>query len=460
MEQKSELKELARSVSSQSLPVLVEQFFIVIMGVVNTMLAANMGKEAISAIGMVGSVSNILIALFSALAIGGTVVVAQYTGRKNYVKANQTAAQALLANFLIVTAIVTLLLVLKSQLLGLLFGDAEKQVLDNTLAYFSIALWSYIPVAMTSVSFGILRGSGDTKSPMLISIIMNFFNVIFSYSLIYGLHWQLGRFVLAVPALGVRGAALGLTAARTLGMLLVAIPLLRGSRNFKLDSWRLFRPDWHLQKKIFSLGLPASAEQLMFQGGRLITQTFIVHLGTVAIAANTIATSANTLLQVPGNAMSTAATVLVGRQVGAGRLKEARKQLNFLVLAASLAMGLISLLMLPLKEGLISFYTKDAEIAAQVARIILSALIVQPLLWASAFIAPAGLRGAGDIRFTMLVSIFSMWLLRILLGYLLAIVLGWGVLGIWVSMYIDWLARSIFFVRRAQRDEWFQKVVV
>ena len=112
MGRKNELKELARKVGSQSLPVLVEQFFIVIMGVVNTMLAANMGKEAISAIGMIDSVSNILIALFSALAIGGTVVVSQYTGQENYLQANKTASLALLSIFLIVTLIVGLLLAL------------------------------------------------------------------------------------------------------------------------------------------------------------------------------------------------------------------------------------------------------------------------------------------------------------------------------------------------------------
>lgn len=460
MEQKKEIRRLARTVGNLSLPVLVEQFFIVIMGVVNTMLASNMGKEAISAIGMVDTISNIMIALFGALSIGGTVVVAQYTGQKDHLKANQTAAQALLSNFIIASLIALLILALKEPLIKALYGDAEPIVLRNAIDYLSIGLWSYIPIAMISVSFGILRGSGDTRTPMIISITMNFFNVVLSYSLIYGVNLQIGSWLISTPSFGVRGAAIGLTAARTIGMILVLIPLIRGSKHIRLTSWRLFRPQWELLKCIFSLGIPASAEQLMFQGGRLITQTYIVRLGTAALAANTISVSVNSLLMVPGNALAIAATALVGQQIGAGRLKEARKQLNFLIMAASAAMGLISLIMLVAKDGVIGLYTQDQEITSLVSLIILTSLIVQPFIWSTSFITPAGLRGAGDIRYTMVVSIASMWFLRILLGYVFAVILPWGVIGVWIAMYVDWTARSIFFVRRVQRDEWFQKVVI
>ncbi|MDW7656144.1 MAG: MATE family efflux transporter [Bacillota bacterium] len=460
MEQKKEIKRLAKTVGNLSLPVLVEQFFIVIMGVVNTMLASNMGKEAISAIGMIDTISNIMIALFGALSIGGTVVVAQYTGQKDHIKANQTAAQALLSNFLIATLIALLILILKVPLITALYGDAEPIVLKNAIDYLSIGLWSYIPIAMISVSFGILRGSGDTRTPMIISITMNFFNVVLSYSLIYGINLQIGSWLINTPSFGVRGAAIGLTAARTIGMIMVLMPLFRGSKRIKLTNWRLFRPQKEILGCIFNLGIPAGAEQLMFQGGRLITQTYIVRLGTIALAANTISVSVNTLLMVPGNALAIAATTLVGQQIGAGRLKEARKQLNFLILAASAAMGLISLIMLIAKDGVISLYTQDEEITSLVSLIILTSLIVQPFIWSTSFITPAGLRGAGDIRYTMVVSIASMWFLRILLGYIFAVILPWGVIGVWIAMYVDWTARSIFFVRRVQRDEWFQKVVI
>ena len=157
------------------------------------------------------------------------------------------------------------------------------------------------------------------------------------------------------------------------------------------------------------------------------------------------------LILIPGNALAIAATALVGQQIGAGKPKEARKQLSFLIAAASVAMGLISILMFAFREGFIRLYTPDAQIVGSVSLIILSALLTQPLFWSTSFITPAGLRGAGDIRYTMSISIISMWIIRIFLGYIFAVVLPWGVLGVWIAMYADWIVRSAFFIRRMRR---------
>ncbi len=460
MDRKTAYRELYRSVGKVAYPVLVEQFFVVLMGIINTMLAANIGKEAVSAIGMIDTINNIMIALFGALSIGGTVLAAQYTGQKKQARVNQTAAQALASNLLIALLVTGLLVALKRPFLQLLYGNAEPLVFTYALQYLGIVAWSYLPIAVTSVSFGLLRGAGDTRTPMLLSIVMNVINVPLSYLLIYGIDLPVGGSRLFVPALGVTGAAWGLTLARTAGMVLVLVPLLRGSTCVSLSDIRLFRPDALLLKGIFSLGIPASAEQLMFQGGRLIAQTFIVSLGTAAIAGNTIANSINSLMLVPGNALAIAATTLVGQQIGAGRFNDARRQLNFLTLLASITLAVTGLLMLLGLNSLIGFYTTDPEIHRIVWVVVFSSIIAQPLLWPSSFLTPAGLRGAGDIRYTMIVSMSSMWLVRILLGYVFALVFAWGPLGIWLAMYADWLCRALFFTRRVHHDDWFQKVVL
>ena len=460
MDQRSEIRRLSRAVGKMTLPVLVEQFCIVIMGVINTMLASNMGKEAISAIGMIDTISMIIISLFGALALGGTVVVAQYVGHQEEDRASQTAAQALVSSFLIASLVTLLVLVLKNAIVRGLYGNAEPLVLEYAMDYLSITLWSYIPIAMVSIAFGILRGSGDTRTPMIVSILMNLFNVVFSSILIYGLNLNMGAFGIRLPAYGVRGAAAGLTLARLAGMLIVLIPLIRGSRQLKLNHAWLFRPDWFLLRCIFSLGIPASAEQLMFNGGKLITQTFIVRLGTTAMAANAIANSIISLIMIPGNALAIAATALVGQLVGAGQTREARKQLRFLIIASSAAIAVLGLLILPFRNDFIRLYSQDPELIRIVSVIFISSLIAQPLLWSSSFITPAGLRGAGDIRFTMVVSIVSVWVLRIGFGYVFAVVLPWGVLGVWMAMYVDWIGRSIFFIRRMSRQEWLNRAVI
>jgi putative MATE family efflux protein len=460
VDQRTEIRRLSRAVGKMTVPVLVEQFFIVIMGVVNTMLASNMGKEAISAIGMIDTISIIIISLFSALALGGTVVVAQYVGHKELARASQAAAQALVSS-LVLSGLTTLLIfAVKHLIVHGLYGNAEPAVLAYAMDYLSITLWSYVPIAMVSIAFGILRGSGDTRTPMVVSILMNLLNVLFSSILIYGLDVRLGGQILVIPAYGVRGAATGLTLARLGGMLIVLVPLLRGSKRIKLNQLWLFRPDWLLLRSIFSLGIPASAEQLMFNGGKLITQTYIVRLGTTALAANSITNSIISLIMIPGNALAIAATAMIGQLVGACQYHEARKQLRFLILASSAAMTVLGIVILPFHHGFISLYTQDPEVIRTVSILFISSMIAQPLLWSSSFITPAGLRGAGDIRYTMAVSIVSMWILRIGFGYVFAVILPWGVLGVWIAMYVDWIGRSIYFIRRMSRQEWLNRAIV
>ena len=460
MDQRAEIRRLSRAVGKMTIPVLVEQFFIVIMGVVNTMLASNMGKEAISAIGMIDTISIIMISLFSALALGGTVVVAQYVGHQELERASQAAAQALVSSLILSGLATFLVLAAKQAIVYGLYGNAEPAVLQHAMDYLSITLWSYVPIAMVSIAFGILRGSGDARTPMVVSILMNLLNVLFSSALIYGLDVRLGSLVLTIPSFGVRGAATGLTLARLGGMLIVLIPLIRGSKRIKLNHLWLFRPDWLLLRSIFSLGIPASAEQLMFNGGKLITQTFIVRLGTTAMAANSITNSIISLIMIPGNALAIAATAMIGQLVGACQYHEARKQLRFLIFASSAAMAVLGILILPFHHGFISLYTQDPDVSKTVSVLFISSMIAQPLIWSSSFITPAGLRGAGDIRYTMTVSIISMWILRIGFGYIFAVILPWGVLGVWIAMYVDWIGRSYYFIRRMSRQEWLNRAVI
>lgn len=455
-----EFRQLGRSIARMTVPVLIEQFFIVIMGVVNTMLASNMGPQAISAIGMVDTINIVVISVFSAMSVGGTVVVAQYTGRGDRERANQAAAQAL-TSCLLISGLATLALFFsRSWLVQTLFSDAEPQVIANGLDYLGIVLWSYIPLALTSIGFGILRGAGDTRTPMTVSILMNLFNVVFSYVLIYGFSISLGFLHIVFPSFGVRGAATGLLMARTAGMLLIMVPILRGSKDIQLTRLSHFRIQMRMQKMIFQLGVPAGTEQLLFNGGKLIVQMFIVSLGTASMAANTISNSVNSLTMIPGNAMAIAATAIVGQQMGRSKPQEARRQLKFLVLVSSAAMLLLSLSLFPLLNLVVGLYTRDPETASLAHFVLTTSLIAQPLLWSTSFILPSGLRGAGDVRYTMIISIVSMWLLRIGIGYLFAIVFAWGVVGIWLAMYADWAVRSIFFYIRMLGRRWLQKSVI
>ena len=451
---------LRKDVIKLTMPVIAEQAFLMIMGVINAIMAGHLGKEVVSAIGMVDSINNIFIAFFSALAVGGTVVVAHYSGLKNYKSANEAARHTLLAGLLLSVAVTLVIFIFRHSLIVMLFGSAEKDVANNSLMYLGITLLTYPLIALTSVACGVLRGAGDTKTPMKITIMMNFFNIVLSYVLIYGFKFGSVHFQIEIPGFGLRGAAYGIAAARTIGAMLVTLVLFRGSKIIKLTIDRTFRPDFEILKSIFGVGLPASIESLLFNGGKLITQIFIVSMGTASIAANYIAGSVFGLINIPGAALSIAATTLIGQHMGRGEKEEARATSIYLVKAASLCLLIACAVIFPLSRLMASAYTGNAEVVEISAFLIRTSLISMPLLWALSFILPAALKGAGDARYTLIVSVISMWTFRIALSYVIGITLKQGVAGIWYGMYIDWLFRSVLFYIRLRRGKWMRNVVV
>lgn len=433
-----------------TLPIMMEQLFVALMGMINTMMAGHIGKEAVSAIGMIDSINNIFIAFFSALAVGGTVVVAQYIGQGNVKRANEAMKQALYSSLVIAFIITISMAILRKMLIGFLFGSAEALVIDDGYKYLGITLITYPLITVDLVSNGILRGAGDSKTPMKISIFMNILNVFFSWIFING--FTIGSRTY-IKSLGVVGAALGIATARTIGAIIIFVVLLRGSRIIRLKKLRQYKVDKELLRSIFGVGIPASIESLLFNGGKLIMQIFIVDMGTIAMASNTITNSICNLLNIPGNSMSIAATALVGRYMGKKDEKEAGNCLSYITKLAMLLLFIVGLMSLIFARELASLYTTNRDII-NITVGILRVNAFATIYWPLSFVLPAGLKGAGDAKYTMITSIIGMWLFRITLGYILGITLKFGLIGTFLGMYTDWLVRGILYVVRFRSGKW------
>jgi putative MATE family efflux protein len=423
------------------------------------MMAGHIGKETVSAIGMVDSLNVIFISFFSALAVGGTVVVAQYVGQENSELANEAMKQALFSGIMISFVITIFVWLFKGLLIAMLFGSAEPEVISNANIYLGITLLTYPMIALDLIANGIVRGSGDTKSPMKITIFMNFINVVLSYILINGVSVGTGRIHLYIPSMGVRGAALGIAAARVTGGVLILLVLFRGTRIIKLTNALRFKFNRELLKPIFGVGIPASIESLLFNGGNLITQIFIVEMGTVSIASNTISNSVAGMLNIPGNALSIAATALVGQYMGKGDSKEAEKCLSYIIKLSTVCMTVLGALCFPFAKGIASLYSNSQDIVSLTASILrVEAVFIT--LWSLSFVLPAGLKGAGDAKYTMVTSIIGMWVFRITMGYILGVPLKLGVIGIWLGMFTDWAVRGALYYIRFRKGEWKGFVLV
>jgi putative MATE family efflux protein len=295
---------------------------------------------------------------------------------------------------------------------------------------------------------------------MKVTITMNIINVFTSYTMIYGLKFKFLFMHINTKGYGVRGAALGLTTARLVGAVIVLFILLKGSKNIKLTDIFHIKINMDIQKSIFNIGIPASIESLLFNCGKLITQVLIVGMGTASIASNYIANSILSMVNIPGSSLTVAATTLVGQSMGRGDDKEAASNLKYLVSFAAVCLTVLSLISLPLAHTLASLYNKDTEIIRITVSLIRLSAIFTPVFWALSFVLPAGLKGAGDVKYTMFTSMFGMWVFRITLGYVLGVPLKIGVAGVWLGMFTDWVVRGTLYAFRFKNGKWKYKRVI
>ena len=451
---------IRKDVYKMAVPVFTEQLFTMSMGVLNTIIASGIGKEALSAIGTVDSFNNIIIFFFNSLAVGGTVVVAQFMGQRNINDAREAAKQAIFSG-VIISSIATLIIWLfKDLILLFFFGGAEKEVISYSITYFSITLLTYPLIAFSFVASGILRSSGHQDKPMKINIIINIINIVLSYFFIYGLSVENVHMNISIQGMGVKGAAIALSVARLAGTLLFMYALLEKSERISFKSIREFKINIPMQKSILNVGFPAGIESFVFNIGKFVQQIFIITLGTVSIAANTIAWSIFGVLIIPGTACCIVATTMVGNFIGMGDHEEAKRIHIYLVKLATVFKMIISLLVFPLATVIASIYSNDPDVVKLTSEIIRINAIAIPILWPMSFIIPSGLRGAGDSKFAMVVSIASLWFFRVFIGYLFSITMNFGITGLWMAMYFDWITRGIIFYWRLNSGKWKEKIVV
>lgn len=420
-------------------PVLIEQILGTTIGMVNTMMVSGVSVSAISAVSIVDSLNFVIMNLFIAFSTGGTVVVAQRIGAKDMDKANETASQAMSA--CVLSAILSGLAfsLFGHQIISGLFGEAEELVKTNALTYLIYSGLSYPFLAIFSMSSGILRASGNTKSPMRASVLSNVVNV------------GVGALCIYILKLGVTGAGLALLFSRISSAAVLSMILFRpeaGAVGIRKIAMKFNKA---LLKPVLQIGLPACIDGLIFNGGKLLIQTLVTALGTVSLAANGVANSVNGFTCIPGNAISIVAITMVGQAVGAGIFgKELKKIIRSLNLYAMGLLGIMTLVVFPLLPFVVGLYDPPKEVMALALPILHLALIMMPLTWPIAFILPSCIRSTGDSLFVTIASIISMWLVRVLGAWYVVRFTSWGIMGIWVFWCLDWVVRGIIFTLRTR----------
>jgi len=431
-----------------TLPIFVDTSFIVLMSILNTAMISSSGVAAISAVSTVDTLNAFIMSLFIAVATGGTVIVAQYKGSGNPQMVSRSAAQAITAVTTAALLISVIVVLFHSHTLDLLFGNAEEDVFNKATIYLIGSCISFPFLAVQQSVSGVLRGVGETKASLIISVIMNLSYFLLNLIFINGFD------------MGVVGLSISLILARAIGAATSFVYLLKYNHTLQFTMKRLFKLDSGILKKILFIGLPFAAEQMFFNGGKLLTQTFVVQLGTLALTANAIANSISMLLQIGGNTLSVAIVTVVGQCIGSKNIQDARKFIRSFLGLSFVLFVLLAGIILPLFPLLMKLYAVPGEIVSAIFMLVVLISIAQPLVWAFSFILPSALRAAGDSKFTSFSSLLTMWLFRIIMGYGLGITFGMGIMGFWIAMVAEWVVRGLIFWWRFRGDKWYKHKLV
>jgi len=437
-----------RQIISLFIPILIDQAFIVGLNLINTAMISSSGVDAISAVNMIDSLNFFLIYIFIAISTGGTVLVAQYKGSGNPQMVTRAAASTVSSVSLFAAAIGLLMIAFHGPTLNALFGAASADVLDNGRTYLIGSCTSYLGIAIMEAVCGALRGIGRSRPSLALSLIMNLAYVLFNFVLIN------------LMDMGVLGMSIAINAARYLGAACAIFYLVRMDTELRVRIRDAFHVNLAMVRKILTIGLPFAAEQMFFNGGKLLTQTFIVGMGTYAMATNAISSTFAGVYQIPSNSLSIVTITVIGQCVGARNLQDARKFTKSFLGLSSIFFVIMAMIMLPLFHPVASLFHPPAEIVDDIFLVTTINAIAQIPLWGISFLMPSALRAAGDSKFTSIVSMLSMWLFRIVLGYVLGVVLDYGILGVWMAMNCEWGVRGLIFCLRFRGEKWYRKRLI
>ena len=426
------------------IPLILEQTLAITVGMADTMMISSAGEAAVSGVSLVDMFNNLIISVLAALATGGAVVTSQCIGAGRREEACRSARQLVFTEAAITIGISVLGLLFHRQILGLFFGQIEADVMQNAIIYLIISVFSFPLLAVYDSCAALYRSMGNAQITLKISLLMNVINVVGNAIGVYVL--KLGVAGVAIPSLVSRGVA---------GVVLFT--LLHNPDNLVFLTRGKFKVDATIVKRILFIGIPSGIENGIFQLGRVLVVSIIAAFGTSQIAANGVANSLDSMGCIVGQAMSLAMITVIGRCVGAGEEGQVRYYTKKLLGETYFYTAVINSIILLLLPWILQIYGLGEETTRLSYILVMIHDGMAIFLWPASFVLPNMLRACNDVKYTMVVSIFSMITFRIGFSYLFGVHMGWMAVGVWAAMVIDWVFRVLCFVGRYLTGTWRKK---
>lgn len=440
-EDKTELLFSNKELKKLIIPLFFEQLLALTVGMVDTMMISSAGEAAVSGVSLVDMFNNLIISVLAALATGGAVVTSQFLGANRREDACRSARQLIYSAVLITIGITVLIVLLHQGILSLFFGEIEQDVFRNAVIYLLISAISFPFLALYNSCAALFRSMGNAQITLKVSVLMNIINVVGNAIGVYGL--RMGVAGVAIPSLISRAVA---------GFILFV--LLKNQKNLIYLPRERFCFEGDVIKKIFYIGIPSGIENGIFQLGRVLVVSIIAKFGTEQIAANGVANGLDSMGCVVGHAMNLAMITVIGRCVGAGDGEQVKYYTRKLIGITYFFTAIINSTMLLNLHPILAIYGLGEETTQTAYILVMIHNGMGIFLWPLSFVLPNMLRACNDVRFTMITAIFSMFTFRIGFSYIIGVHMGYGAVGVWIAMVLDWIFRVICFVSRYLSGRW------
>ncbi|WP_019911579.1 MATE family efflux transporter [Paenibacillus sp. HW567] len=432
----SDRSQKIKVILTLAVPSIIENFLQTIVGFVDTLFVSKIGLHQVAAVGVTGAIMAVYIAVFMAMGVGTSSLIARSVGAGEMDKAKAIARQS---SYI-------------SAILGLIFGivtfffaepllrlmGAEPHVLADSVVYFRIVAVPSIFISLMTVFGSILRAAGNTKTPMKVGIWINMIHIVLDYILIFGLFSWTGW--------GIAGAAWATTIVRVIGSLALFMYIRKSKLNFSIRAGGANGYTMPLLK----LSAPAAAERLIMRFGQVLYFSLIVRIGTDVYAAHILAGNIEIFSYMPGYGLAVAATILVGQNLGADRKEDAYQYGMLTMWIAVLFMAVVGVILFVTSTVTAGWFTDDDGVIGMVTTALRIDAFAQPFLGAGLVLAGA-LQGAGDTKSPMYSTAIGMWLIRVVGVYVLCLHLGMGIAGVWISIAIDLVIRAVYLTLRFNR---------
>ncbi len=424
------------------LPLVMEQLLAVLVGMLDTVMISGEGEAAVSGVSLVDNINILVINIFAALATGGAVVAGHALGQKKSEQAGKAAWQMVL--FMIYSSFITmvLLLVAHKTILRVTFGKVDDAVMGSATVYLLITALSICPLAIYNACAALFRAMGNSKTTMLISLLMNLINFVGNAILIFG------------AGLGVAGAAIATTVSRTVAAILIFRLMLDEKRVIHFKNRMTWKLEGDLVKKILFIGIPNGLENSLFQLGKLLLLSLVSTFGTSSIAANAVCGTLTNFNILPGMAIGMALLSVSSVCIGAGEIGQTRYYTRKMMGLSWMAMSAMSIIMMVGAPLFLKIYHLTPETEKLAIEVIRFHAVMCMISWVPSFSLPNTLRAAGDVIWTMVIAIVSMWTFRIITAYIFSYAFHLGLMGIWIAMTIDWTFRGICYLLRYRGHKW------